>query len=101
MHCSLGRDRTGTVIVLIQGLLGVSEKDIAIDYEFSSLSEYGTMDDPYNGFFPNCLNSILNYINRNYSGDTLSERIENYMLDIGMTAEEITSIKTTLLEEVK
>lgn len=101
VHCSLGRDRTGTVIVLIQGLLGVSEKDIAIDYEFSSLSEYGTMDDPYNGFFPNCLNSIFNYLRRNYAGDTLSEQIENYMLDIGLTAEEISSIKTIMLEEVK
>ena len=101
VHCSLGRDRTGTLLILVQGLLGASEKDISLDYEFSSLSDYGTLDNPYNGFFPNCLNSIFNYLRRNYTGDTLSERIENYMLDIGLTAEEIASIKTIMLEEVE
>ena len=101
VHCSLGRDRTGTLIMLVQGLLGVSKTDMALDYEFSALSDYGTLDNPYNGFFSTCRNAIFNYISVNYEGDTLSEQIENYMLDIGLTPEEINSIKTTLLEEVK
>ena len=101
VHCSLGRDRTGTLIMLVQGLLGVSKTDMALDYEFSALSDYGTLDNPYNGFFSTCRNAVFNYISTNYEGDTLSEQIENYMLDIGLTPEEINSIKTTLLEEVK
>lgn len=101
VHCSLGRDRTGTLLMLIQGLLGVSKEDIALDYEFSSLSDYGTLDNPYNGFFSTCLNATLGYVSANYDGDTLAEQIENYMLDIGLTAEEIASIKTIMLEEVK
>lgn len=101
VHCSLGRDRTGTLIMLIQGLLGVSKTDMALDYELSALSDYGTLDNPYNGFFSTCRNAIFNYISVNYDGDTLAEQIENYMLDIGLTPEEITSIKTIMLEEVK
>lgn len=32
VHCAAGKDRTGTLVSLIQGLLGVGEKDIAEDY---------------------------------------------------------------------
>lgn len=37
-HCRSGADRTGAVSFLIEGLLGVSEGDIARDYELTSLS---------------------------------------------------------------
>lgn len=32
VHCAAGKDRTGTLCALIQGLLGVSEDDIMADY---------------------------------------------------------------------
>jgi len=32
VHCAAGKDRTGTLCALIQGLLGVSRKDIVSDY---------------------------------------------------------------------
>lgn len=32
VHCAAGKDRTGTLCALIQGLLGVSDKDIMTDY---------------------------------------------------------------------
>jgi protein-tyrosine phosphatase len=32
VHCAAGKDRTGTLCALIQGLLGVSEPDIMADY---------------------------------------------------------------------
>ena len=37
-NCSLGRDRTGTVTLLLLALLGVDEVNIDIDYELSSFS---------------------------------------------------------------
>lgn len=37
-HCRSGADRTGAVSFLIEGLLGVSEGDLARDYELTSLS---------------------------------------------------------------
>jgi len=32
VHCAAGKDRTGTLVALIQGLLGVSDDDIMADY---------------------------------------------------------------------
>ena len=32
IHCAAGKDRTGTLVALIQGLLGVSDEDIMADY---------------------------------------------------------------------
>lgn len=32
IHCAAGKDRTGTLVAIIQGLLGVSDEDIMADY---------------------------------------------------------------------
>lgn len=32
VHCAAGKDRTGTLVALVQGLLGMSEDDIMADY---------------------------------------------------------------------
>ena len=40
-HCSLGRDRTGTMSILLMGILGVPEKDIAREYELTYFAPVG------------------------------------------------------------
>lgn len=40
-HCRIGADRTGFLAFLLQGLLGVSEADLLLDYETTSFSEAG------------------------------------------------------------
>ena len=40
-HCSLGRDRTGTLAVVFLGLLGVPEHDISKEYECSYFAPLG------------------------------------------------------------
>jgi len=44
-HCIFGADRTGTFAFIIESLLGVSENQIAIDYELTSFS-YGLESPP-------------------------------------------------------
>lgn len=41
-HCSIGRDRTGTIAFMLLALLGVSRADIDKDYELSSFSAANT-----------------------------------------------------------
>lgn len=41
-HCSIGRDRTGTVTFMLMALLGVERADIDKDYELSSFSAANT-----------------------------------------------------------
>lgn len=41
-HCAIGRDRTGTLAFLLEGLLGMSKSDIYKDYELTNFSYWGT-----------------------------------------------------------
>lgn len=93
-HCNIGTDRTGMFAFLINGLLGVSEEDLYRDYLFSN--------------FGNILGNArsLSNIQNNYlktikqcAGDTLSEQIENCLLDVvGVPQAEIDAIKDILSE---
>ncbi len=98
MHCSIGRDRTGTFAMLLEMLLGVGENDIYADYELSLFSASGCSDNtPVNTLFYTYFWPTYNYINQNYEGDTAAKRCEEYLLDVGVTAEEIASIRSLLL----
>ena len=101
IHCSLGRDRTGTLCFLINALLGVSEMDLYRDYELSMMSKKGKTDGQtaqsiVGGAFTTLYNFIKNYNN----ADTLSDGARMYMIDLGITEEEIEAIKANMLERV-
>ena len=101
-HCSLGRDRTGTLAMVLEGLLGVDENTLMMEYELSVFSYWGTNGSTkYNNGLRNNINDTYLYINNNYEGDTFSEKVEDFLLEIGVTAEEIASIKNIMLEEVE
>ena len=100
VHCSLGRDRTGTICFLINALCGVGEMDLYMDYELSFMSVMGNIDgqNPRNmvgGGFTN----LYNYI-KNYGTGTMAENTEKFMLDIGITQAEIDAIREIMIEEV-
>lgn len=94
-HCSLGRDRTGTLSTLLLALCGVSEKDLYLDYELSWFSSMGWFDanegedkasDLVKGTYTNLILYILcctdgraaiatndfKYLQNELSGDTIS-----------------------------
>lgn len=97
-HCSAGRDRTGTLAFIIGALLGVPEDTLYADYELTYLS--------VNSYAPGDLTgheSFLNFKNlfEQCEGDTIQAKAESYCKQIGVTEEEILSIRSILLEEVK
>ena len=101
-HCSLGRDRTGTLAMVLEGLLGVDENTLMMEYELSVFSYWGTNGGTkYNNGLRNNIHDTYLYIYNNYEGDSFSEKVEDFLLDIGVTAEEIASIKDIMLEEVQ
>ena len=89
MHCSYGKDRTGTVVYLLQILLGVSEKDAYKEWELSALMDgvhfYDGMED-----FLEDLNKL--------EGNSMQEKVVNYLLSIGVTQDEIYSIRKIMLD---
>lgn len=101
IHCSLGRDRTGTLVMVLQGLLGVRINNLMKDYEFSVFSVTGTQDNASIEAIRNNIKSTYDYISNNYEGSSFAEKTENYLLSIGITPEEIQTIRDLLLEEVK
>ena len=100
VHCSLGRDRTGTIIFLINALCGVGDKDLYLDYETSMFSVLGVADHQTGTNMANTFTSLFNYLKLTYKQKTMAENVEKFMLDIGITQAEIDSIRNVLLEEV-
>ncbi len=101
VHCSLGRDRTGTIIFLINALCGVGEMDLYMDYEASFFSTVGCLDGQTpNNMVSGAFSGLMTYM-KNYGDGTLSKNTEKFMLDLGITQAEIDSIRSTLLEEVE
>ena len=101
IHCSLGRDRTGTLAFVIEALLGVGRNDLMMDYELSVFSVTGTLDNANIADIRSNIQATYDYINGSFSGKNLAEKTEKYLLSIGITAEEIQTIRDILLEEVK
>ena len=80
-HCYSGADRTGYIAMLIEGLLGVSEKDCSIDYELTSFSVSGGryrigrvqgQSEDYD------FRDGIAFL-RGQTGGTFQEKIENYL----------------------
>ena len=101
IHCSLGRDRTGTLVMLLQALIGVSKSDIMMDYEFSVFSVTGTLDNASISAIRGNIQATYKYISNTYEGETFAEKTANYLMSCGITAEEIQTIRDILLEEVE
>ena len=102
-HCAVGRDRTGTTSFLILGLLGVDEETLIHEHYVSFLSEQGSNDvdepDEFNSHIAN-IHGLIDGLARYSSVSTpLQEKIEAYLLRIGVTEAEIQSIRSILLEE--
>lgn len=92
MHCTYGRDRTGTVCYLLGALLGMSEEDLAKEYELSAFTDSYVNTKDFIG-----LTTRLDIL----PGDSLSQKAEGYLLSIGVTAQEITNIKDIFLKQTK
>ena len=90
VHCSSGTDMTGTLCFFVEALLGMNEKDIYTDWEFSALC---------NGSAPYDNMSLFIDSFKMLEGDTLQAKASNYLLSIGITQEEIDSIRRILLED--
>lgn len=88
LHCTYGMDRTGTVCYLLGALLGIDRHDLMRDYQLSTFYYGNVKLDKMNEFI-----AVL----ETYNGNTLQEKTENYLLSIGVTQQEIESIRNIFL----
>ena len=97
-HCYIGADRTGYIAMLLEGLLGVSEKDCSIDYELTSFSEAAEQryrnGQPRDYYFRQGIQFL-----RGQDGDTFQNKIENYLVKtVGISKADIDEFKGIVLQ---
>lgn len=100
IHCQGGCDRTGTLSFLLLGLLGVSESDLAKEYELSSFSDvgFGRLRTTTK------LNDTYDYVGmvealKTYSGNTITDKFVSFATTgCGISIDTITSFRNLMLE---
>lgn len=86
-HCRIGTDRTGYMTYLLLGLLGAEKEDIYRDYLFSN---FGKIDDvrTLHGKDVNNVQLYYEAIDA-FPGETLQQRVYNFLIAMGMSEEEL------------
>jgi protein-tyrosine phosphatase len=105
VHCMAGKDRTGTVCALTLALLGVSDQDIARDYGLTTsamapLTAYLREKNPEavvgnEHMFDSPEAAMLMFLD---DLRALHGSVEGYVKEIGLTDDEIASMRAHLLE---
>ena len=92
MHCTYGTDRTGTIVFLLQGLLGVSEEDMNREYALSGFFNQSYLDSER-------LQTVYNGL-QGIPGETINEKIEIFLVDtVGVPLSQIQQIRSIFLEK--
>ena len=104
-HCSLGRDRTGTLSMLLLGVLGVDEGDISKEYELTQFAPFEwaistgesakmTRLVDYKGAANYIWNSFVG------EGESFAQGVEKYLLSIGVSQAVIDEFRSQMLVPV-
>ena len=94
-HCVWGADRTGLVSVLLEGLLGLSQEQMNLEYELTSLSFAGLR--PKSGYADGDHQKLIEKI-KTYDGETLRDKFDTYWTkEVGITMEQIEEFRSIML----
>ena len=107
-HCSLGRDRTGNLAMLLLGVLGVDEGDISEEYELTQFAPHGwatsegesskmTRRVDYKGAATYIWENFCKKDDGTY--DEFSVGMEKYLLSIGVSQETIDGFRSVMLTD--
>lgn len=89
-HCKHGADRTGTIALLLEALVGVEEEELIQDYELT-----GWRDREYQPF-----QFLLEGLKRKINGNTLQEKVYNvFSVNLGLTDMEISNIYNIMMTD--
>lgn len=102
-HCAIGQDRTGSLAIVIEGLLGATLEEIAIDYELSSFSS-AVWDPKAPIYVQDKLRyqylPLINYINSfGTEEEPFMDKCERYVKAVGFTEEEIQAVRDIMWED--
>jgi len=93
-HCAIGCDRCGMVSFMIEGLLGMSELDLSIDFELSTFSLKSNNKRPRAH-----IKSMLDFIRKHGPKEDLAKCFYNYWHEIGMSTQELDFFINEMIEK--
>ena len=113
IHCVEGKDRTGFVLAVIEGLAGASYEDIVKDYMVTYENYYGITEmkdkEKYDAYVKNRIDDILQYIaDIDTSGGTVGLALNEidwvnvmgrYLMDNGMSMEDMDNFYKNLMRD--
>ena len=91
-HCWGGADRTGTLALMLESVLGLSDEDMLRDYELTSLSVWGERSRKSELFV-----SLMEALDR-YPGFSIRESAVNFLRSCGITEETFEKLRNNLTE---
>ena len=93
VHCKAGKDRGGSFVFVLNGLLGVPLESLRRDWELSALWFPTLRSDEFVERF-----SELVAVSSIFPGETLQERLCAFVQAHGLTAEELARLRELLVE---
>lgn len=96
-HCAGGADRTGTLAMVIEAVLGVSQSDIDKDYELTNFNTGVDTDAKARRRNEAEWKSLINFFN-GYTGETLRDRVVNYLVGAGIGISEINAFRQNMID---
>lgn len=97
-HCGAGADKTGTMSVMLMGILGCSLQEIDVDYE---LTNFSIASDWRNRTYPEYIN-YLKAIQKVPLAEGLSDSFRNrcvsYALSLGISIDEINAFRAACIK---
>ena len=104
VHCTEGKDRTGFVCMLLEALCGADYREIVVDYTITYDNYYRITEETEKTRYDVIVECVLDPMIRSLSGDEnadvhtmdLAGCAEQYLLDGGMSPEQIALLKDRL-----
>jgi protein-tyrosine phosphatase len=95
IHCRIGADRTGTIVAVLEALLGCTEQQMGQNYIWTSVSTVGSRDTATSDW-REIIAYLKSFDNRN---GTVQAGAWYYLQKIGVSAAELVSIRKIFLND--
>lgn len=92
-HCAAGADRTGSLAFILNGLAGVGETELVMDYELTrGRFRQGAKTEEYDYDFPSFIEAV-----RAFPGETMQEKVHYFLHEkCGLSGMELYNIRAML-----
>ncbi len=96
-HCSAGADRAGTIALILEALLGMSQSDMDKDYELTCFSTGVENNNQARRRNETEWIGLVNSFS-SFSGDTFRDKVVSWVLSLGIPIETINDFRSAMID---